>query len=205
LLDALARDFIDHKLDVKHIIRTIATSTAYQLDSAPTDGNQQDKQNYARFYARRLIAEVLLDSLDQACGTRTRFDRVAASARAIDLPHEGFNSYFLDTFDRPRRVTGCECERTGGATLGQVLLLSNSDEVEQKVSSGDGIIARLLKENKPPAEIIDELYLGALSRFPTAAEKTKALSFVAGEKDPRPVLEDVLWTLVNSKEFVFNH
>ncbi|HEX7378041.1 MAG TPA: DUF1549 and DUF1553 domain-containing protein [Pirellulales bacterium] len=205
LLDALARDFIEHKLDVKHIIRMIATSNAYQLDSAPTDDNRQDKQNYARFYARRLIAEVLLDSVDQACGTRTRFDRVAASARAIDLPHEGFGSYFLDTFDRPRRVTGCECERSGGATLGQVLLLSNSDEVEQKISAGEGVIARLLKENKPPADIIDDLYLGALARFPTKAEKAKALSFLADEKDAKAVLEDVLWTLVNSKEFVFNH
>ncbi|HQU41775.1 MAG TPA: DUF1553 domain-containing protein, partial [Pirellulales bacterium] len=205
LLDALASDFIEHKLDVKHIIRTIVTSNVYQLDSLPTDANQQDRQNYARFYARRLIAEVLLDSLDQACGTHTRFDRVASTARAIDLPHEGFGSYFLDTFDRPRRVTGCECERTTGATLGQVLLLSNSDEVENKISSGDGVIARLLAEKKPPAEIIDELYLGALSRLPTEAERTKAAAFVVAEKDPRPALEDVLWTLLNSKEFVFNH
>ncbi|HVA46068.1 MAG TPA: DUF1549 domain-containing protein [Pirellulales bacterium] len=205
LLDALARDFIEHKLDVKRIIRTIVTSNVYQLDSLPTDANQQDRQNYARFYARRLIAEVLLDSLDQACGTHTRFDRVASTARAIDLPHEGFGSYFLDTFDRPRRVTGCECERTTGATLGQVLLLSNSDEVENKIASGDGVIARLLAEKKPPAEIIDELYLGALSRLPTEAERTKAAAFVVAEKDPRPALEDVLWTLLNSKEFVFNH
>ncbi|HET6881426.1 MAG TPA: DUF1549 and DUF1553 domain-containing protein [Pirellulales bacterium] len=205
LLEALARDFIDHKFDVKHVIRTIVTSNVYQLDSTPTEGNRQDRQNYARFYARRLIAEVLLDSVDQACGTHTRFDRVASSARAIDLPHEGFGSYFLDTFDRPRRVTGCECERTGGATLGQVLLLSNSDEVEQKISSGDGIIAKLLAAKQPPAEMIDELYLGALSRLPTESERAKALAFVAQEQDPRPALEDVLWTLVNSKEFVFNH
>jgi hypothetical protein len=205
LLDALTRDFIEHKLDVKHIIRTIVTSQVYQLDSAPTEGNKQDRQNYARFYARRLIAEVLLDCLDQACGTHTRFDRVASSARAVDLPHEGFGSYFLDTFDRPRRVTGCECERTGGATLGQVLLLSNSDEVEGKISAGDGAIAKMLADKKPAEEIIDELYLGALSRLPSAAERSKAVAFVAAEQDPRPALEDVLWTLVNSKEFVFNH
>jgi hypothetical protein len=190
---------------MKHVIRTIVTSNVYQLDSAPIEGNKQDNQNYARFYARRLIAEVLLDCLDQACGTHSRFDRVSSSARAIDLPHEGFGSYFLDTFDRPRRVTGCECERTGGATLGQVLLLSNSDEVEGKIASGDGLIARRLAEKKPAAEIIDELYLAALSRQPTEAERTKAMAFVAAEQDPRPALEDVLWTLVNSKEFLFNH
>ncbi|HVX12691.1 MAG TPA: DUF1549 and DUF1553 domain-containing protein [Pirellulales bacterium] len=205
LLDALAKDFIEHKFDVKHIIRTIVTTSAYQLDAAPTDGNRQDRQNYARFYARRLMAEVLLDGVDQACGTRTRFDRVASTARAIDLPHEGFGSYFLDTFDRPRRVSGCECERSVGATLGQVLLLSNSDEVEQKVASGEGVIAKLLADKKPPAEIVDELYLGTFSRFPSDAERAKALSFVSSEADPRPALEDLLWTLVNSKEFVFNH
>jgi hypothetical protein len=205
LLDALARDFIDHKFDMKHIIRTIATSNVYQLDSAPTDYNKQDRQNYARFYARRLIAEVLLDCLDQACGTHTTFDRVASSARAIDLPHEGFGSYFLDTFDRPRRVTGCECERTGGATLGQVLLLSNSDEVENKIASGEGRIAKLLTEKQRPAEIVDELYLASLSRLPTEAERAKAVAFVTAEQDPRPALEDLLWTLVNSKEFLFNH
>jgi hypothetical protein len=205
LLDALARDFIEHKFDMKHIIRTIVTSNVYQLDSVPIEGNKQDQQNYARFYARRLIAEVLLDCVDQACGTHSRFDRVSSSARAIDLPHEGFGSYFLDTFDRPRRVTGCECERTGGATLGQVLLLSNSDEVEGKIAAGDGLIARRLAEKKPAAEIIDELYLAALSRSPTETERAKAVAFVAAEQDPRPALEDVLWTLVNSKEFLFNH
>ncbi|HWB11008.1 MAG TPA: DUF1549 and DUF1553 domain-containing protein [Pirellulales bacterium] len=205
LLDALARDFVEHKFDMKHIVRTIVTSNVYQLDSFPVDDNKQDRQNYARFYARRLIAEVLLDCLDQACGTHSRFDRVSSSARAIDLPHEGFGSYFLDTFDRPRRVTGCECERTGGATLGQVLLLSNSDEVEGKISSGEGIVNRRLAEKKPAAEIVDELYLAALSRFPTEAERAKAVAYVAAEQDPRPALEDVLWTLVNSKEFLFNH
>lgn len=205
LLEALAQDFIDHRFDMKHIIRTMVTSGTYQLDSAPAPGNEQDQQNFARFYARRLIAEVLLDAVDQACGTHTRFSRVAGTARAVDLPHEGFGSYFLDTFDRPQRVTGCECERGSGATLGQVLLLSNSDEVENKIAAGDGLIARRLAEKKSPPEIIDELYLGALSRLPSEGERVRAVSFVAEQKDPRPALEDVLWTLINSKEFVFNH
>ena len=186
LLDALAQDFLDHKFDVKHVIRTIVTSRVYQLDSRPTDANKQDRQNFARFYARRLIAEVLLDSVDQACGTQTRFDRASTSARAVDLPHEGFGSYFLDTFDRPQRVTGCECERTSGATLGQVLLLSNSDEVENKIAAKDGTIDRMLKEKRPVADMIDALYLGALSRFPSESERKRAVEFVRSDKDPHP-------------------
>ncbi len=229
LLDALARDFVAHKFDVKHVIRTIVTSGVYQLDSPPTAENKDDHQNFARFYARRLIAEVLLDSVDQACGTHTRFDRAAATARAVDLPHEGFGSYFLDTFDRPQRVTGCECERTSGATLGQVLLLSNSEEIEAKIAAGDGIVERLLKEEKPLAEIVDELYLGALARFPEPSERDRAIAFVAAQgstaqsgvaltkkgqndtaqsdaarKAARSALEDLLWVLINSKEFIFN-
>lgn len=205
LLDALANDFVEHRFDVKHIIRTMVTSSTYQLDAAPTPGNRQDHQNFARFYARRLIAEVLLDAVDQACGTHSHFSRVARTARAVDLPHEGFGSYFLDTFDRPQRVTGCECERGSGATLGQVLLLSNSEEIEGKIAAGDGVIARRLAEKKSPPEIIDELYLGALSRPPTEAERGRAVAYVAEQKDPRPALEDVLWSLLNSKEFIFNH
>src|SRR4029078_11457410 len=98
------------------VIRQIVTSRTYQLDSQPTDGNKYDQQNYARFYGRRLVAEVFHDAVTQATGSKARFDNMASSARAIDLPHEGFGSYFLDTFDRPRRVTGCECERSSGAT-----------------------------------------------------------------------------------------
>jgi hypothetical protein len=205
LLEALARDFREHGFDMKHIVRTIVTSGVYQLDSTPTPDNRDDQQNFARSYARRMIAEVLLDAVDQACGTHTRFERMASSARAVDLPHEGFGSYFLDTFDRPQRVTGCECERSSGATLGQVLLLSNSEEIEAKLAAGDGVAERLLKEPKPIEEIVDEMYLGALARFPTPSERDRAIGFVKAQSDARPALQDLLWVLINSKEFMFNH
>jgi Protein of unknown function (DUF1553)/Protein of unknown function (DUF1549) len=209
LLDALAKDFLDHKFDVKHIIRTIVNSKVYQLASEPMDANKNDRQNFARFYARRMIAEVLLDSLDQATGSKTRFSNVASTARAIDLPHENFGSYFLDTFDRPRRVTSCECERSSGGTLAQVLLLANSDEIENKIGSGEGKIAKLLKDKKTDKEIIDELYLGALSRFPTAEEQTTLLKFLepfaAKPPERQQAMEDILWTVLNAKEFIFTH
>ncbi|MBC7856799.1 MAG: DUF1553 domain-containing protein [Pirellulaceae bacterium] len=209
LLDALAKDFLDHQFDVKHIIRTIVSSKVYQLSAEPSDANKNDRQNFARFYARRMIAEVLLDSLDQATGSKTRFGNVASTARAIDLPHENFGSYFLDTFDRPRRVTSCECERSSGGTLAQVLLLANSDEIENKIASGEGRIARLLKDMKGDKEIIDELYLSALSRFPAAEEQATLLKFLetfaAKPQDRQQAMEDVLWTVLNAKEFMFTH
>jgi hypothetical protein len=205
LLDALAKDFIEHQFDVKHIVRTLVTSRVYQLSSEPTEHNRNDRQNFARFYARRLIAEVLLDAVDQAAGTRTRFGNIADTARAVDLPHEGFGSYFLDTFDRPKRVSGCECERSSGATLAQVLLLANSDEVENKLAAGDGRIAKLVAAKTPLPDILDQLYLNTLSRPAREAERQTLVSYVESQEDQQQALVDVLWTILNSKEFLFNH
>ena len=207
LLDALAKDFVQHKFDVKHIIRTLLNSQVYQLASEPIEKNRHDRQNFARFYGRRMMAEVFLDAVDQATGAKTRFGGMAASSRAVDLPHEGFGSYFLDTFDRPRRVTTCECERSSGATLAQVLLLANSDEIENKLAAGEGKIAQLLTRKLPMKEVVEELYLSTFSRYPTPPELQTTLSFIdkAGPNGVRQALEDVLWTLINSKEFMFNH
>lgn len=200
LLDALAQDFIKHKFDVKHMIRIIAGSRVYQLASEPTEHNKTDQQNFARFYAKRMPAEVFLDAINQTTGAKGGFTGVSSNARAIDLPHEGFGSYFLDTFDRPKRVTACECERSTGATLGQVLLLANSDEIESKIAG-----AKLLKEKKLPAEIIEELYLTALSRLPTNDEKKRTQAFIDKIDNKQQALEDVLWAILNTKEFMFNH
>jgi hypothetical protein len=205
LLDALAQDFIQHKFDVKHIIRTILNSRVYQLSSEPTPNNRNDQQNFARYYARRLLAEVFLDAVNHATGSRSGFSGVSSNARAVDLPHEGFGSYFLDTFDRPRRVTGCECERSTSATIAQVLLLANSDEIENKIGAGDGRIAKLLKEKKPIQEVIEELYLTAYSRRPTAQELRRSLDYAERLDNKQQALEDILWAIINAKEFMFKH
>ena len=207
LLKFLADDFLAHKFDIKHAIRQMVTSQVYQLSSQPTPDNEHDRQNYARFYARRMIAEVFLDSVNQAIGVRDRFNGVGASARAVDLPHENFGSYFLDSFDRPKRVTACECERSPGATLAQVLLLSNSEEIENKLASGDGKIGKFFaeKERRPLKDLVEELYLSTLSRLPSSDELTASMKYLDGESDKRPAAEDLLWTLLNSKEFMFNH
>jgi hypothetical protein len=207
LLKFLAEDFIAHKFDVKHAIRQMVTSQIYQLSSQPTPDNEHDRQNYARFYARRMIAEVFLDSVNQATGARDRFNGMSVSSRAIDLPHENFGSYFLDAFDRPKRTTACECERSPGATLAQVLLLANSDEIENKLASNDGRIGKLFSGKEPPPlqSLIEDLYLGSLSRLPTSDELHAATQYLDGVSDKRQAAEDLLWALLNSKEFMFNH
>lgn len=205
LLDALAHDFIEHKFDVKHMIRTILNSRVYQLSSEPTEENRKDRQNFARYYSRRMIAEVIYDAVNQATGAKATFNNMAADARAVDLPHEGFGSYFLDTFDRPRRVTGCECERSTSATLSQVLLLANSNEIEDKIRNANGLVSKVAKSMKSPAEMVEELYLSAYARRPTEAELEKTVAYIGRQKERKQALEDVLWVILNSKEFLFNH
>jgi hypothetical protein len=205
LLDALAKDFIAHKFDVKHLIHTICNSRTYQLSSVPNEYNKHDKQIHARYYGKRMIAEVFLDAVDQACGTRTQFNKMSRQARAVDLPHENFGSYFLDVFDRPPRTSACECARSSGANLSQVLHLANSPEVESKIADSNGRVAKLVQAKVTPEQAVDELYLAAFARDPSADEQKKALAYLEKQKDLRRALEDLLWAMLNSREFMFNH
>jgi hypothetical protein len=206
LLDALARDFRAHHYDVKHLLRTMCNSRTYQLSATANDYNRHDRQNHARYYPRRLMAEVLLDVVDQACGTRTEFNKMPKSARAVDLPHEGFDAFFLDVFERPSRSSACECARGRGASLTQVLHLSNSQEIEDKIAADNGRVATLAQQKEMSAEkAVEEIYLATLARKPTAEEGKKLAEYVAKREDRRRALEDVLWTLLNSQEFLFNH
>jgi hypothetical protein len=205
LMEALARELIDNKFDLKSVIRSIMSSTAYQLSSEPTPSNLHDQQNYARAYPRRIIAEVILDGVSQVTGTQERFDGLPEGTRAIQLPDESVGSYFLDVFGRPTRESPCECERPREANLAQTLHLLNSGEMQGKLSAGQGRVANLLKAKKPDGEIIEELYLAAFGRPPRASEIENVLNYVGRQTDKKAAWEDLIWAMLNSKEFLFNH
>lgn len=205
LLEALAKDFTKSKFDVKHMLRTICNSRTYQLSSEPNEFNQHDKQNHARYYARRMIAEVLHDAIDQTTGARTVFNKMSKNARAVDLPHEGFGSYFLDVFDRPPRSSACECARSASANLPQVLHLSMSPEIERKISHSKGRVAQFVERKATAADAVTELYLAAFARTPTARERELAMKYLQADANLRRGLEDLCWALMNTREFMYNH
>jgi len=217
LLDALAKDFVEHKYDLKHLIRTICRSRTYQLSSIPNEHNAKDRQNFARFYPRRLPAEVLVDAIDQATGVPTKYSTGAAGpTRAVELPDEAAKTALLAAFGKPDRASACECERSGGVTLTQSLLLIGSPELHNKLKDKNSRAAKLAADPRPTADKVRELYLLAYSRPPTAEELEIATAFLAkatpGELLKQPVTaakqspyEDLLWALINSKEFLFNH
>ncbi len=177
LLDALAQDFIEHKFDVKHMIRTIVNSRVYQLSSEPTEHNKNDRQNFARYYARRMPAEVFLDAVNQTTGSQERLQRCqlqcprgrpAARGLRLLLPRHLRSAQARDRL-RVRTVHRRHA--------GQVLLLANSDEIENKIAAGDGRIAKLFKAKKAMPEIVEELYLTAYTRSRPLTEKKRTLAF----------------------------
>jgi hypothetical protein len=207
LLDRLAQDFIDHQFDLKHLVRTITNSQVYQLTAEPNEWNRDDKQNFSRFYPRRLNAEVLLDAIDQVTGSPTNFGPIPLGTRAVQLPDNGFNSYFLTVFGRPEGSSACECERSSEANLAQSLHLLNSSEIQNKLTNGSGRAATLANDKgRDHAAKIRELYLTAFSRPPQSDEAAVALAHLDKHKDdPKRAYEDIVWALINTKEFLFNH
>jgi Protein of unknown function (DUF1553) len=209
LLDALARDFVEHKYSLRHLVGTICKSRTYQLSSLPNEFNKQDKQTYARYYPKRMSAEVLFDAVCQITDSPTPFgglpqDRYAPN-RAIMLPDESFQSYFLDVFGRPQRISACECERVGEANLAQALHLLNSDEVQNKLSRGGGRADTLAKDKRPDAEKVEELFLWAFAHKPSSSQLEAALGHIAkNAQNKKGAYENILWALINTKEFVFN-
>ena len=205
LLDALASDLIEHKFDLKHLIRTIMRSQTYSLSSNPTEYNAKDQQNYARYHTRRLSAEVLMDAISEVTGSPEKYPGLPLGTRAIELPDQAVGSYFLQVFGRSGRETPCECERSYSPNLAQILHLMNSPELQNKIADPKGTVNDFVNKKTSNAETIEALYLKAFARKPRTEEMTEAVSLLAAAKDHKPAVEDFAWMLLNSKEFLFNH
>jgi hypothetical protein len=208
LLEALAKELVDSKFSLKHLIKVIVKSRTYQLSSTPSEWNKSDKKSYARFYPRRLSAEVLFDAVCQVTNSPAAFPGLPtdkhAPTRAIMLPDESFASYFLDVYGRPQRLSACECERITEANLAQVLHLLNSEEIQTKLTRASGRADMLAKDARPDAEKVEEVFLWAVGRPPTVQQMQLALNVLTrnvGKK--KQVYEDIIWSLLNTKEFVF--
>lgn len=202
LLDTLARDFAAHGFDLRYLVRTIMNSRTYQLSSEANATNGEDERFFSRGIAQRLPAEVLLDAASDATGTPEAFTNFPAGTRAVQLPPVGARNPFLRLFGQPARETVCECERSGESTLGQAFALISGGNLDRKLKQPDNRLGKLLAAGKSNAEIATECYLATVSREPTRTELDSAVKYVNGNPDRRAALEDLLWALMNSKEFL---
>jgi hypothetical protein len=208
LLGALARDFVDHRYDLRHLERTILTSRVYQLTAVPNATNGQDHTNYSHAQPRRLMAEVVMDALTTALGTVEDFGNDAPKgARAIEVASNRVQSanarQVFRIFGRPTRTATCDCERPAEPAVPQTLFLMSDPALLKKI--GNGRLKKLLAETKSDEEVLDELFLATLSRPPTEKEKTAALAHIDKSADRRNAFVETLWALINTREFILNH
>jgi hypothetical protein len=217
LLDAASKYLVEHQYNLKELMRVILQSEAYQRDSEPLDTNKADERFYSRFYPRRLKAEVLLDAIAQVTTVPTDFkagtpdSRKPGAAipnikRAIRLSDSYVDSYFLDTFGKPDRLITCECERSSEPSMTQVLHLYNGETVNKKLAA-PGSAAEKAMEESDNAKIVEDLFLAAVSRMPTPEECAGLVAELSAAKpeERRQAIEDLYWSVLTSREFLFNH
>jgi hypothetical protein len=219
LLAATSQHLIDSQFDLKQLMRTILESETYARSSEPLPENADEMKYHSRYYPRRLMAEVLLDAIDQVLQTSSSFTTVAfpgadsqktdlypPGTRAIELYDSAIESYFLKTFGRnPREIT-CECERSSEPSMVQVLHLSNGETINPKLADPSNTISQLIKQGRTNHQIIEELFVAALSRQPSDSEIKRLLAVMAEYGDDRRMaIEDAFWSILASTEFTFNH
>lgn len=204
---ALAEYLVANDFDLKSLMRLILQSATYQRSSRPVPENVADRRYYSRYYPKRLMAEVMLDAFSQVTAARTEFAGYPAEWKALQLPDAAVSSYFLKTFGRPERVITCECERTAEPSMVQVLHISNGESLNNKLQAAGNRIEQQLAAGASDEQILDELYLSALARLPTDSERAE-LATQLRETPPeerRQAIEDLYWSVLSSKEFLFNH
>ncbi|MBL8724482.1 MAG: DUF1553 domain-containing protein [Planctomycetes bacterium] len=202
LLEALAKHLVDSRFDVRTLFRTICTSRTYQLARHP---DEPPAALFAGNQVRRLTAEQLLDAIGSVTGVPTKYTGVPLGGPATAIARGRTGVRFLEVFGRPPREGACTCERRQEPTLSQALHLINGDTLSKKIADRGGRLRRALEAEAAPAAMLEELFLAAYSRRPTAAENEQLLATIAGAADARAAWEDVYWAVLNSKEFCFQH
>ena len=206
LLERLTDDLIASGMRLRPLVRLILNSNLYQLDSqADASLGEPDPAQFAVATVKLLPAEVLLDAIGQALDHRIGLKQSPEGLRAVQFPGVSSGEEFLKVFGKPERLLTCECERSEATTLAQAFQLINGSAVRESLEAKDNRLGRLLKSDKPPPAILEELYLAALCRFPSEIESDAALAHLEGAANPRAAWEDIAWAIVNSKEFLLRH
>ena len=206
LLDALAKQLRETNYDLRALTRLILNSQVYQLSSATNDSNRDDRQHFSHASPKPLPAEVLLDAVCQATGVPEKFNGWPTGVRAIQVWDNRMPSYFFRIFGRPVRASVCECERSSEPSISQALHLMNAPEIQEKIAHRRGTARTWADSSRPLPELADEVYLATLGRFPTDAERQLFLEAVdESPEGRRQAVEDLLWAVLNTKDFLYNH
>lgn len=202
LLDSLAQEFVKSRFDMRHLVRLMVNSNTYQLSATPTEDNLQDAYAHSRFYPQRLSAEVLYDAINIATKSAPpKFSDMPQGARAVQLPHEEYLDPLLELFGRPKRESACECERAAEPNMGQSIYFMNNPTFQNRVRT----VGQLAKDKRSHDEKVKFVFLSALSRLPTEREMSDAMEFLQSGDDVAAIYADLMWALLNTKEFLYIH
>jgi len=208
LLDALAKDFVANGYRLKHTVRLILNSRTYQLSSEPNETNRADTLNYSHYYVRRLLAEELIDSMTGVTGVPEQIPGYMPGTRAMTIP-QGAPTYFLQTFGR-LKAREVICERDNSPDVAQAMHLISGQTIQHQITGKDGTLARWLADHSlTDEEITRRLFTATLVRPPKEREVAQVVASIqsggGGDSVRRQAFEDVLWSIFNSKAFLFNH
>ncbi len=204
LFAALGQKLTSYNYDFKQLVRDICNSHAYQRTTQANENNAEDLTNFSHALIRRIPAENLLDCLTQITSVPDKFQGLPLGARAVQVADGNASNYFLTTFGRSPRLTVCEAEATTEPTLSQALHMLNGDTISRKIGESSKF-QQMLDGGKTPAEVVEYIYLACLARKPSAEELTQLAPVLAAAENPRAAVDDVLWAVLNSREFLFNH
>jgi len=214
LFAAVSKDFVDNGFDVKRLIRTVMNSATYQRSAEANGTNKDDVRYFSKYNIKRLPAEVLLDTMSEVTGVPSEFPEYPRGTRALQLPDTRIESRFLTAFGRPPRILCDAAERSSDPSISQALHVINGDTLNMKLSAPNGTVARLLDLGFSDNRIVEYLTMAAFGRLPADEERTHLTALITTERaktkgEPREVrkqaFEDLLWAMLTSKEFIFNH
>jgi hypothetical protein len=204
LYEALGAKFTSYNYDFKQLVRDICNSQTYQRASAANASNAEDTKNFSHSRIRRIPAENLLDCLSQVTGVQEKFQGLPLGARAVQIADGNASNYFLTSFGRSPRQTVCAAEATTEPTLSQALHMINGDTLTRQISQS-GQLQKMLDAGQKPMQVLESVYIACLSRKPSPEETQKFEALLAAEPNPRTAVDDILWAVLNSREFLFNH
>ena len=198
LLDALARELVAKKFDLKHLVRVIAHSRTYQLSSVPNEHNKMDKQHFSHAFARTMPLEVLGDAISQLIESPAIYEGMPRGTRAVQVLHGANEAFFIS---RPPRTTACEWQPEEDAA-GFALHMIQDQELQRRIADRENRIERLIKQKREDNDLLEGVFLTAFGRLPKEQDLKMVTEHAKSTPNRRVLWEDIFWAVINTKEFV---